>query len=490
MNWRRLRLVVLVPTLLFLAASPWAGSLRGAETSLDRYIAKPDPTYSWSIARTVPAQGATIFVVDLKSQTWRTTADVDRTVWQHWLIIVRPDKPASKTAFLMIGGGANGGNPPDKPDQNVVEIAKATNSVVAELKMVPNQPLVFHNDGVGRKEDDLIGYTWDQYLKTGDDTWPARLPMVKSAVRAMDCIQEVLKSEQGGGIEVEKFVVAGGSKRGWTTWLTGAVDKRVVAIIPIVIDVVNVNVSMRHHFAAYGFWAPAVGDYVKHRIMQRMNDPKLEELYVIEDPFSYRDRLTMPKFIVNASGDQFFLPDSSQFYFDELQGEKHLRYVPNADHSLRGTDALQSIVAFYQMILNDKPRPEFTWSTESDGSLRVRPETPPKQVNLWHATNPKARDFRLEAVGKIYKSRELKAEADGTYLAKVPTPKAGFTAFFVELVYDVGAKVPLKFTTPVRVIPDVLPYADEDPPQGVRTGPRSLSEPRARVNRERVAPLL
>ena len=38
----------------------------------------------------------------------------------------------------------------------------------------------------------------------------------------------------------------------------------------------------------------------------------------IEDPYSYRYRLTMPKFIVNAAGDQYFLPDSSQFYFAGL----------------------------------------------------------------------------------------------------------------------------------------------------------------------------
>ena len=73
---------------------------------------------------------------------------------------------------------------------------------------------------------------------------------------------------------------------------------------------------------------------MEQRLLDRLNTPEFKALMRIEEPYQYRDRLTMPKLILNASGDQFFLPDSSQFYFDGLRGEKHLRYVPNADHSL------------------------------------------------------------------------------------------------------------------------------------------------------------
>ena len=79
--------------------------------------------------------------------------------------------------------------------------------------------------------------------------------------------------------------------------------------------------------------------------------PQYRALLAIEDPYSYRDRLTMPKYLVNATGDQFFLPDSSQFYFDGLKGEKYLRYVPNSEHSMRGTDAAENVQAFYESFL-------------------------------------------------------------------------------------------------------------------------------------------
>lgn len=427
-------------------------------TSLNRYVAQPDESFSWKLAATQPGDGFTTFVIDLKSQSWRTTADVNRTQWQHWLVVVRPNEVKGTTGFLFIGGGRNGGEPPKSADALTTQLAVATNTIAAELRQVPNQPIEFGGDGKPRVEDDLIAYTWDKFMTTGDDTWPARLPMVKSVVRAMDAVQAFAAGPECGGAKVENFVVAGGSKRGWTTWCTAAVDRRVAAIVPLVIDVLNVRPSMQHHHDAYGFWAPAVGDYVHHKIVDRQDAPEYVALLAIEDPYSYRDRFTMPKYIVNAAGDQYFLPDSSQYYFDDLPGEKHLRYVPNADHSLKGSDARESLLAYYEMILAGRPRPKFSWKFESDGSIRVQATDRPKQVNLWQATNPKARDFRLETIGQAYTSTELKSETDGVFVGRVERPKEGWTAFFIELVYDTGGKFPWKATTGVRVVPNTLPF--------------------------------
>ncbi|MCA9132225.1 MAG: PhoPQ-activated pathogenicity-related family protein [Planctomycetales bacterium] len=447
---------------LCLLAAPARGQVPADQTPLDQYLQKADDSYSWKIISEKTVGGVHLIVVDMISQTWRTAEEVDRPQWQHWLTLAIPEKVRSETGLLFIGGGANGRQPPAAPNERIMQISQATGTLVAELSMVPNQPLVFHQDGQRRTEDDLVGYTWDQYLRTGDPTWPARNPMVKSALRAMDTMTAVAAAPAGGEQTVNKFVVAGGSKRGWTTWLTG-LDPRVVAIVPIVIDVVNAEPSMKHHFAAYGFWAPAVGDYVAHKIMERLDHPRLTDLYRLVDPYYYRHRLTMPKYILNAAGDQFFLPDSSQFYFDELQGEKYLRYVPNADHGLGGSDAQESLIAFYSTIVSGRPRPRFSWSEQADGAIRVVAEDAPGEVRLWQANNPEARDFRLETLGPKYTSSVLESEGDGVYIGRVAQPEQGWTAYFVELTYDVGAPVPLKLTTSVRVIPDVLPYQEKRP---------------------------
>jgi PhoPQ-activated pathogenicity-related protein len=440
-------------------------------TGLDRYVAQPDPSYRWTVQNRFERDGLTTYVVDLKSQTWRSEDEVDRTLWQHWLIVAKPPKVTTDTAFLFITGGRNGSDPPTRTPGEIRQIALATGSVVAQISMVPNQPLVFHDDGQERYEDDLIGYSVNQYLQSRDETWPALLPMVKSAVRAMDTVQALMASQEGGEIEINHFVVAGGSKRGWTTWLTSAVDDRVIACVPIVIDMLNTIESMRHHYAAYGFYAPAVGDYEQHEVLQRMNSPEYAKLSRWIDPFGYRERLTMPKFLVNSTGDQFFVPDSSQFYFDELKGEKHLRYVANSDHGLDGSDALVSIIAFYQQILRGEPRPEFTWSFPDANTIQVRTQDEPKQVVLWHANNPQARDFRKDIIGPAYQSTPLTEQGDGRYVARVDTPPEGWTAFLVELTFETDSGVPLKLTTPVRVVPDVLPFGDKTLPTVEQTEP-------------------
>jgi PhoPQ-activated pathogenicity-related protein len=427
-------------------------------TALDRYVAAPDPSYAYERVATFDGPGYTASVINLTSQTWRAPNEVDRTAWKHWLTIITPASVKHRKAFLFITGGSNSNPPPKAADETLARVATATGSVVAELRMVPNQPLVFADDKKSRTEDDLIAYTWDKFLRGGDDQWPARLPMTKAAVRAMDTVIAVCA---GGQTVIDGFVVAGGSKRGWTTWTTAAVDRRVVAIAPMVIDMLNVIPSFKHHKAVYGYYAPAVVEYEDLGIMDQQDSPRYRALMSIVEPYEYRHRLTLPKFIVNATGDQFFLPDSWQFYYKDLAGPTYLRYVPNADHSLRGTDAWFSVLAFYDAILTGKPMPQYSWDIDADGTIRVRTADRPAAVKLWQVTNPGARDFRLTTIGAKWKSTALTPGPDGTYTASVPKPRHGFTAYMVELTYPSGVPfAPFKFTTGVKVVPDIEPFRE------------------------------
>lgn len=424
-------------------------------TALDRYVAAPDSNFEWKLVNTIDGGTHRAYVLEMTSQKWPTEAEVDRPLWKHWVTIIRPPKVTGTTGLLFITGGSNASKPPATPDRMLVEMAINSQSAVAELRMVPNQPLKFGELPNTTVEDQSIAYTWDKFIKTGDEKWPMRLPMTKAAVRGMDAVQQFLATDAGGRLKVESFVVSGASKRGWTTWTTAAVDKRVIAIEPLVIDILNVEKSMEHHWRAYGFWAPAVGDYVAKDLMGWMGTPQNHALMAIEDPFSYRDRLTMPKYIVNAAGDQFFLPDSSQFYWNDLTGEKHLRYIPNTDHSMRNSEAPQNIIGFYDMIARRQKRPRYSWKLNAD-SIEIVCQDAPTEIKLWQASNPNARDFRLMTIGPEYKATPVTIAADGKYTIKLDKPDKGYTASFVELTF--GGKYPLKVTTGVKVLPDVYPF--------------------------------
>jgi len=431
----------------------------GRETPLDLYVRTPDPAYEYRPLRVLEGEGYRAHVLEMTSQSWRKPEEVDRTVWKHWLTVIVPRTVRHRTAMLYITGGRSTTPPPSEADRDLARLAVTTGSVAVLLQQVPNEPLTFTGEGVPRREDALIAYAWDRFLRSGDATWLPRLPMTKSAVRAMDTVVDFCSRPEAGSLGIDGFVVAGASKRGWTTWTTAAVDRRVVAIVPMVIDLLNVEANFRHHFQIYGFWSPAIQEFIDLRIPQWFGTREFRALERIEDPYSYRERLTMPKLIVNATGDPFFLPDSSRFYFDDLPGEKHLRYVPNTGHTLDGADAFDSLLAFFRSVVEGAPRPSFTWRFKGKGSIRLRtdPARVPSEVRLWRVSNTEARDFRMESIGPRWVGTVLPACGNGVYVATIEKPARGWTAFFLEATYPGTGSEPLKFTTAVRIVPDTMP---------------------------------
>src|SRR5579863_8166452 len=159
----RLRFLLAAVLVLQLAAA-------SQETALDRYIHAPDPSYKFQLVNTIPGEGYKAYVLKLTSQTWKPPIAPDNPVWWHWLTVVRPDRVDYDTGFLYITGGSNKDKAPEKVDALITDLALTTHSVVAELRMVPNQPINFpdatRHDLV---EDQFIAYTWDKFLHTSND---------------------------------------------------------------------------------------------------------------------------------------------------------------------------------------------------------------------------------------------------------------------------------------------------------------------------------
>jgi len=434
--------------------------------AIDAYVAKPDPAFGWSLDHTLSGPGYHGAVLALTSQSWLDATKVDKPVWKHWLTVIVPDETRFSQAFLYITGGDNTDPAPKAAPDAFARMATETHAVVAELDDVPNQPLRFAEEpDRPRVEDEIIAYQQAKFVKDRNPLDLLRLPMVKSGVAAMTAVQQYLASDQGGKLKLDGFVVAGASKRAWTTWLVGAIDPRVVAIVPIVINVLDVDATTRHHWEAMGYFSPALKDYVENGLIPGMiGTPGLRAVNRIEDPLNYRSRpsMRMPKYIINAVGDEYFPPDNTRFSYHLLPEIKRLRMIPNSKHSTAGTDITQSITAFFDAILTERPLPVYSWRLRKDGAIVVRSKTKPLEVNLWQANDPKARDFRVDTIGKAFASTRLEQQKNGTWVGKVEKPQRGWSAYFVELTYPSGTAYPFKFTTEVSVIPDTLPYTWKD----------------------------
>ena len=452
----KLKFYILYATVIFYA-------LYAQSPALDNYVALEDTSFSFYAADTFYGSNYTVYIIYMSSQSWRDSSEVDRTLWEHWADVIIPDNVYYDKALLFINGGSNHPNPPDDVEEELATIATLSNSIVIDFGMVPNEPLTFSDETESRTEDEIIAYTWDKFLYGGDETWILQLPMVKSVVKAMDMVQ-LFTAGLHNPIEINQFVLSGASKRGWTTWLTSAVDDRVCAMVPAVFDALNIVQSFKHHYGAYGFWAPAVGDYEEIGIFDWLIYPEIYDLMAVVDPLEYKDGYTLPKFLIHATGDEFFIP-SSRFYFDELPGQSYQRYVPNASHGLDQAieDVVYSLLAFYKAILNDYSLPEFSWEIQDDGSIRFESISSPVQVKLWQATNENAFDFRYMTIGPAWEDSILTDLGDGVYIAEVSEPDSGWIAFFIEAIYLGIGQFSYKFSSDVSFLPKTLPYAAEIP---------------------------
>jgi PhoPQ-activated pathogenicity-related protein len=408
-----------------------------AAGALEDYVSKPDTNFSWTVVTNREVAGVKATQLKVTSQQWRETN------WTHHVQVIRPETIRHpEIGFLFITGDGDGRSSIDL----LKVIAERAGAVAAVVTKVPNQPLYG-----GKKEDALIAYTLDQYLKTGDETWPLLFPMVKSAVRAMDAVQEFVEKETKG--KIQKWVVAGASKRGWTTWLTGAVDPRVKAIAPMVIDMLNMKAQTDWAEKVYGKQSEQIHDYTDTGLIGRLDDPQMKKLRSWIDPYAYRQRYKMPKLLLLGTNDRYWTVDSLRHYWNDLPEPKLVYQTPNAGHNLDGgKEATQTLAAFFEIIADGKELPKITWSFHSSEkpTIEVTVSQPVKSARLWTADSTD-RDLRDDK----WTSQEIKPkEGNRAATVSVTTPASGYRAYLAEVVLTSPSGHDYKLSTEARVTPD------------------------------------
>lgn len=417
-----LRSVCLLSLVLTATKPVFGQAAPETESPLHAYLSQPDTVFGWKLNEKVDSPLGKVYDIELTSQAW-----MDMT-WKHVLMVYEPARLTQKDHLLLfITGGSHMNKPSDGDRLLAMMLAQNCGARVAMLHQVPNQPLLG-----GRHEDDLITDTFLFHLATGDKRWPLLFPMVKSAVRAMDCLEQLAMKEWNS--PVKGFVVTGASKRGWTTWLTGASDRRVVGIAPIVIDTLNFPRQMKYQLETWGKYSEQILDYERKGLIEKLKTDPNVPLWRWVDPWHYRMNVTVPKLIVNGTNDRYWTVDALNNYWDDLDGPKYIRYVPNAGHNLKGgrEGAMLTLAMFFQHVVDAKPLPHIHWKYETGGDsiqLTMETKSAPTAVRLWTASSD-TKDFRESE----WKSKPIK-EASGRYIGEIPKPQQGHVATFGEFQF-------------------------------------------------------
>ena len=428
-------------------------------TSMSDYIESTKNEFSYDIQEVIYEENWTGYHIKMISGEWLDSKKVDQVEWWHYVDIIIPKQTTSSTGIMFIDGGEKSEDY-FRLDAQSIRNAIKTEAVIVNVSNIPFQPLNFlSSEQDSFEEDDLIAFAWNKFLKQGakqkDVEWLPRFPMTRAIVRAMDLAQEIVLQND---IVVKDFVVSGASKRGWTAWTTAAVDSRVKAVVPMVIDMLNLVPSFENHYRSYGEFSPAVQEYVNYNIQDWLGTEEFKVLMSYIEPFSFIDKFTMPKYIINAGSDEFFSTDSWRFYYDKLPGEKIIRYVPNKNHSLDGRYLTEDLVSYFYRVINDIEIPSLSWNLSDNKLIAELDYDGEYDVSVWTAKNDNGRDFRLWEEGELWEETSIGKFANNKYELNVNSNFKGYKATMIEFTIDPESEFPLIISTGPFVFPEKYPF--------------------------------
>lgn len=505
---------------LVVSTTPVAGN------PLDDYVSKPEAVYKYfdTGQRIKTLTGGTAHVLNVTSLAYLDRDTVlgphQNNLWSHLVVVVVPKKlllPNITLAYLT--GDCNSGTPkpPTATDEELLAVDLVTHDIGAigiVVYQLPNCPLVYSADKLqkSRSEDAICAWTWHSFIQNNGNNPNEliRFPMAKAAFQSMRSAEDYITKNIPGSA-TEGWVVAGASKRGWTTWAVGSVTctgencvtiKAIAPLVPIAPDIHEV---IHRQWMSYGGFTFAFKDYTDLNLTQYVDDPRFTMAMDLVDPRNYGTRLSrLPKFVIVSSDDEFMSMDWTNIWYDKFQssfGETHLLIVQDSEHSLATgiPEVISSLSAAVESVAIGYKRPTFSYSRDkTTGQLSVTiPAEHAAQIDkvvLRHAEtiSDVRRDFRWVRLSGndttpckapeiplkkpvfggnclqliFWDGDELKTSSapgtDQVYVANAPHPKKSgtWTGYYIEVFFKSPLKSDFLFSTPGFTWPDTLPFPD------------------------------
>lgn len=367
-------------------------------------------------------------ICHLKAHIWQGHT------WEHEIKIYRPLVESISDACYVEITGDNAGLADDTYGQ---ALADALRMPVATVFQVPNQPLW------DMREDDLIAHTFEKFVETGDGEWPLLVPMVRSAICALDTLDAWFEGN------FKKYIVGGASKRGWTSWLLAqAGDDRVAGIVPVVFDNLGISVQMQHQQELWAEQSPMLDDYTRRKLHEISDTDRGRELVEMVDPWTGLADQKIPALVITGSNDPYWTVDATRHYYSSLPKGSGLLVVPNMGHSTGEWDfRFSTVAAFCAACLGKGKFPEVHFDIvegERGVEFSCNSEVDPNAIRIWGATSENYWfadseffvDILPETNVRIRKQREQNQ------------------ALFLEVEFA-GSHGPVRLTSPCAIIPKI-----------------------------------
>ncbi|MGC8845491.1 MAG: protein kinase domain-containing protein [Candidatus Hydrogenedens sp.] len=443
---------------------------------LSNFIKEYDNNYKFEVIEEKQGNGYKAYILDFTSQSWHPEKTAP-PVWRHWLTVIVPQQRVKDVGMLIL---TNGFSTLETPMSEIppyfISLAVSSKSVVSVLEGFPRDNVGIYKTPtqiVHLEPAEFASWSFKQYFETHETSWIVFCPLVKSIVRAMDAVQELLLKNLRSEIPLKEFVLCSETPF-FVSWLVPPVDNRVIGLVSINTTGFHLEQQIKRMFMDEVELPKFFAEIDDAGLFPLLETEDGENLLKIIDPYYYREVLKIPKLIISMNNNQWqdmiFLSEQvlseipepvNWLVCPQLQLSREYAFLPqqtfynfttSSNTNLRVYDFKDTIQVFYQRLLGQKNMPIFQWDFSAKGDCYIRVSEEIIECRLWYCSSDR-RGTLLQSQNKNWKYKILSESAEGIYRFTIPIQPQQYTAVFAEVIFPSLMGIHFPLTTDIHIIP-------------------------------------